>query len=235
MTARQPNGVPVWVYVEDIDTHEELAAPIILAGALGENYAVSMPHLPAFKLVESVGPMTGQFSDSTQTVRLFMRRSDWAEAQAINLFLQVKAQTPIYDETDGDETGQHLQPDTVAKTTYRVATMQGKFWYQIGDRQWILYDRHNVDLRETSRTDEQLAAELATPTWATTTVHKPAVIDFVPDQYTAVYSSPYGRIIGEIRDGAQVEVTEIVDDPSGVDWYQLTDIGWVTSLYVKLV
>ncbi|QBO36649.1 hypothetical protein EQG49_09285 [Periweissella cryptocerci] len=235
MTVSQPNGVPVWVYVEDIDTHEELTGPTILSGMLGENYQVQMPHLPAYKLIQNDGDLNGQFTNATQSVRLFMRRADWAETQVINSFVQVKEPTPLFDETDGEPTGEYLQPDTVAKTTFRVATTQGKFWYNVGERRWVEYDRHNVDLRETSRTDAQIAAELVSPSWETTQVQQNAVIDFVPDQYTAVYSSPYGRIIGEIRDGAQVQISEIIDDPSGVDWYQLTDIGWVTSLYVKLV
>jgi hypothetical protein len=58
-----------------------------------------------------------------------------------------------------------------------------------------------------------------------------AIVDFVPNQNTAIFSEPFGFVVGEIKDGTKVKITNRIDGP--VTWFLLDNIGWITHNYIK--
>ena len=71
-------------------------------------------------------------------------------------------------------------------------------------------------------------------TWAPKPFVARGTVDYVPGGDVAVYAQPYGREIGRVVHGSRIEISERVDDPSGILWYHVVQHGWISSIYLHL-
>lgn len=227
-------GNPIWVYYHDIDTNENLQVPKLLRGVVGESYQVDKKKFPNYRFIKADTDLSGTFDMRQHQIHLYYRKDNWAEVQKnISMYLHLDAPTPMYDLPGGMQVGAALPRDIIVKAFARVATKTGEFWYELGADQWVLYDHMRVvknpfDERPTAPTGgrgEQVSTISATP----------AVVDFVPGRSIDVYDNPFGRVVGSVKNGDKLTITGKQSDSTGVTWYKAARIGYISSLYVKLI
>lgn len=68
LTYERQAGQPVWMYAYDIDRRELIGRPTMYRGKLGTPYEVSAPTVAGFKLLRSVGDVTGEYTTTSKTV-----------------------------------------------------------------------------------------------------------------------------------------------------------------------
>ncbi len=230
-------GMPVWVYSKDIDTNWQVAPSRLIQGAVGDAYQVEPAQIEHYQFVRVDGPVTGIFNDEMRTVTFYYRQAEYAETEQLSSkYLQINSQTSTYTRVEGEPDGATLFPGTIVKVVQRVATKDGQFWYQLADSRWLPYSMKTMRLRDDDGIHRQRQADWNRPTtWQPKPFQHAAIVDYVPSQDIAVYRQPYGREIGRLVHGARVEISERVDDPSGVVWYHVEKHGFVPSVYLKLV
>ncbi|HEY4399574.1 MAG TPA: MucBP domain-containing protein [Lactobacillaceae bacterium] len=223
-------AAPVWVYFEDIATHEALAEPQRLDGALGADYSVAPVAVSDYTFVNGNGRLAGIFGQQVQNLHLYYRPNHWAQAQQVQLYLQALKDTPVYVAAQNDAgVVDVLAAGSFWEADLRVVTTGGQFWYRIGVDQWVLYAPNELALFDDAQ-DVQNAGFIASQQ---PQANQPnALIDFLPGQTTEVYAEPYGLPVGSVLDGDFVSVVETLVD-KGVVWYRLADLGWLNAVYVQ--
>ena len=229
-------GMPVWVYSKDADSKASIAPSRLVEGTVGEHFSLDPADVAGYRFVSSEGTLTGTFDEKTMhTVTFYYRRADIAETEKIHgKYLRMLASVQPVDEIESTTPlGQKLWADSYMKVVERVATRDGKFWYQLADSRWVAYDMQTMKLTDNDGRTTKPVSEWNRPTtWALKPFVARATIDYLPGGDVAVYAQPYGREIGRVVHGAVVDITERVDDPSGVVWYHVAQHGWLSGIYL---
>lgn len=234
MTDIQLQGMPVWVYSRNIDNQKVVAPSRLVEGALGSTYTVEPKPIEGYKFVRADGEIKGQLGETMHTVTLYYRPESYLEAQKLEgKYLHVVAPVNTYRDVDGEPDGFSLWANMVVKVVNRVATANGKFWYQMADSRWVPFSMHQMSLSNDDGQNSEQGWQLHTA-WEPTPMTAEATIDFVPERRLNVYDRPYGEIIGQIVDGAPVAIIEKVEDDADNVWYHMDQYGWVSSLYIKM-
>lgn len=232
MANNYDSGVPVWVYHIDIDTKENLALPQLLKGLIGQHYSVSKGDFQDYSFVKSDAETSGTFNEQPHTVRMYYRKKKWAEVEDVSMYLKLFAPTPVFDSVDGFQRGTTYPGGMVLRTFKRVATTGGKFWYEIGPDQWILY--HQMEIVDNPFDQPQSDADEG----ETEAIEKmdlvAAKIDYIPNAMIQVYDRPYGKIVNELEHNTEVQLSGKLTDDNGVTWYEVEDKGFVNGTYVKI-
>lgn len=225
-------GVPVWAYYIDIDTKANLTLPKLLRGLNGQHYEVEPQPIENFKFIKADADLNGIFDNESHTVRLFYRRKDWVEVQAVDMYLKLNADTTIYDTINGLSRHMTLPAGMTVKAFKRVATSNGKFWYEVGPDQWIEY--HQITITKNPyasdkplHTEDKLAIERLD--------HVAARIDYIPGKQIQTYDQPYGQVKDELKHDTSVSLIGKAINNDGVVWYQLDqDKVFVNGTYIKV-
>jgi hypothetical protein len=223
-------GVPVWAYYINIDTKANLILPVLLRGRNGQHYAVEQKEIENFKFIKAEGDLNGIFDEDSHVVRLYYRRKDWVEVQTVDMYLHLNADTTIYDTINGISRNITLPAGMTVKAFKRVATSNGKFWYEMGPDQWIEY--HQITI-----TKNPYAGEKAMPEEDMLAIepldHVMARIDYIPNKQIQTYDKPYGQVQDELADDTTVEIVGKAVNNDGVVWYQIQDKGFINGTYIK--
>ena len=234
----QLKGMPVWVYAKDVDTKKAVTHARLIEGTVGERFSVDPQTLPGYRFVSSEGTLTGIFDETTMnTVTFYYRREDIAETEQLEgKYLHMLADVQPVVAVDLDAPiGSKLWAGSYVKVAQRMATREGKFWYQLADSRWVPYNMQTMKLTDDDGQTKQPTAHWERQIdWTPESFDATGVIDFVPNEAVAVYAQPYGREIGRLLHGTVATVTERVVDPSGVVWYHVAGHGWVSSIYLTL-
>lgn len=227
-------GTPIWVYTKDVDTKATIEPPKVIQGEMGSIFSIDPTEIDGYTLDHTEGEIHGVFSDDLHTVTFFYRKNAWAETQQLfDKYLLVLKDSNIYDEIDGEIVGMMPEKSTW-KVTARVATKDGKFWYQLADSRWTMYARNNIRMVD-SPTAATMPAdnEALQKDWPVEKFHAMANVDYVANAAVSIYHRPYGHELAHVPNGQLVEVVEVMHDPSGVDWYHLAPSGWINGIYLK--
>ncbi|WP_137597333.1 MucBP domain-containing protein [Paucilactobacillus kaifaensis] len=231
MTESFRSGVPVWVYYIDIDTKANIQLPQLLRGLIGQHYTATQVKFHNFKFVEADSDYTGTFDDQPHTIRMYYRRKDWAEVQEVHdMFLKLSSPTMVYDMVNGLPRNTTYPAGTILHAFKRVATSNGKFWYEIGPDQWVEYRQMSISKNPYSdRMPKSEEQELV----VTPLNNMPGRIDYIPNKMIQVYDQPYGKIINELEHDTTISITGKATNSDGVVWYEINKRGFVNGTYVK--
>ncbi|ETY74702.1 MucBP domain-containing protein [Lactiplantibacillus fabifermentans] len=230
LTYERQAGQPVWVYAYDIDQRQLIGIPMMSRGKLGTPYQVTAPTVAGFKLLRSVGDLTGEYTTTSKTVLFFYRNQNWQQTDLSTGFVKIHAETAVYPYAGATTTNYltKLQAGTVFKTYMRVQLTNGETWYMVGDDQWI--PESHVQLTDG---DEVL---LKLPTGYTAQnkrqVRQTGIVSFVPNKRVHTYIAPYGRYLTTVTHGETVQLTERLADDNGVVWYHIQDKGYLPGRYL---
>ncbi len=224
------NESPVWVYYEDIATQETIQAPLRLDGAIGSAYQITLPEIANYTYVDASGDLTSIFGTLPQSIHLYFRPSHWREVHRVTMYIGIQAEILAYDApSDQAQPSANIASGSFWATPLRVIAASGQFWYQIGDHAWLRYDPTVMSLSDTAPTAENINYIQA----RTVANDQPnAVVNFLPNQATEVFSEPYGLPIGSVVDGDFVAIADEQQHDNGIVWYQLAHRGWINSLYI---
>ncbi|KRM09795.1 hypothetical protein FD16_GL001553 [Paucilactobacillus suebicus DSM 5007 = KCTC 3549] len=224
-------GVPVWAYYINIDTKANLMLPVLLRGRIGQHFAVEKKDIDSYKFIEADADLNGVFDENSHTVRLYYRRKDWVEVQEVSMFLKLNDDTTIFDTINGMSRNVTLPAGMTVKAFKRVATNNGKFWYEIGPEQWIEY--HKITITKNPYADakptiegNQIAIEPLN--------HVAARVDYIPNKKIQTYDKPYGKIKDELADDTSVDLIGKAVNNDGVVWYEIADKGFINGTYIKI-
>ena len=225
-------GNPIWVYYVDIDSGANLIVPQLLRGRIGEEYQVDQKKFPNYDYVKAEGELTGTFDMTQRNIKLFYRKKSWGEVQDIDMYLELKAPTVVYDTVEGMLVGQPLPQDITIKAFQRVATKDGQFWYEIGADQWIKYEKmHIVD--NPFEGEKKIPSRLENQLTVLRLNNVKATIDYIPGKAIDIYDAPYGNRVDKIDDGQEVTLTNKLSD-NQLTWYEIGDKRYVSGNYVKI-
>lgn len=227
-------GNPIWVYYVDIDSGANLVVPQLLRGQLGQAYQVEKKEFPHYRYVKTEGQTAGTFDMSQHSVRVFYRKENWGEVQAIEMFLRLDAPTVIYDTVNGMPVGQPLPEDITIKAFNRVATKDGEFWYEIGADQWIKYDQMHVVDDPFGGPSKKINSRLAQRLTVLPLHDIPATVDYIPGKSVDVYDSPYGEAVDKLADGQEIKLTGKLSDNNEITWYQIAPDRYISGNYVHV-
>lgn len=225
------SGTPVWVYHIDIDTSSNLAVPQLLRGLVGQHYSVVKGNFDHYNFVEADSDLTGTFDQQPHTVRLYYRRKAWAEVEDIDMYLQFNAPTQVYDYINGVKRQTVYPAGMVLRTFKRVATDDGKFWYEIGPDQWVLYHLMSIVSNPFDQPKPEVTGDIEAMEELT---NVKGSIDYVEGEMIQVYDKPYGKIVNELKHDTKVNLIGRMTDKNGVTWYEVEDKGFVNGSYIKI-
>lgn len=160
-------GMPVWVYSKDADSKASIAPSRLVEGTVGEHFSLDPADVAGYRFVSSEGTLTGTFDEKTMhTVTFYYRRADIAETEKIHgKYLRMLASVQPVDEIESTTPlGQKLWADSYMKVVERVATRDGKFWYQLADSRWVAYDMQTMKLTDNDGRTTKPVSEWNRPT-----------------------------------------------------------------------
>ncbi|POD85911.1 hypothetical protein S101258_01223 [Lactiplantibacillus plantarum subsp. plantarum] len=73
-----------------LTARELIGRPTMYRGKLGTPYEISAPTVAGFKLLRSVGDVTGEYTTTSKTVLFFYRNQNWQQTDLSTGFVQVK-------------------------------------------------------------------------------------------------------------------------------------------------
>ncbi|CAJ1227100.1 MucBP domain-containing protein [Lactiplantibacillus xiangfangensis] len=230
LTYERQAGQPVWVYAYDIDQRQLIGRPTMYRGQLGTPYQVKAPTVAGFKLLRSVGDLTGEYTTTSKTVLFFYRNQNWQQTDLSTGFVQIKTLTAVYPYPGATTTDYltKLQPGSTYKTYMRVRLTDHTTWYAIGDDQWIA--EQHVQLTTGVALLPQLPAGYRAQTKQR--VKQTGVVSFVPGKQVHTYLEPYGRYLTTVEHGETVTLIERLADDNGVVWYRLKGRGYLPGRYL---
>ena len=220
-------GHPVILYSVDYDTREMLASPVIQTGAVNQPFAFSKTELDGFHLIKANRPLTGHFTEASQTIVVMLRRNNWTAVQRISIFVRLKDSTQILDQPDGQPYRYEFPKNSVWRAFIRVNTQTGETWFNLGGPQWI----NGKNVTQTDRPENQQIGKREPAVFKD--INHAAVIDFVTGHSLHVYAEPNGRAIKLIADGTKIQITGEYTDSNQLKWYQLDDDSIIRAQYVK--
>lgn len=232
MTESFKTGVPVWVYYIDIDTKANIQLPQLLRGLIGQHYTAKQVQFDNFKFVNANADYTGTFDEEPHTIRMYYRRKDWAEVEEVHdMFLKLSAATEVYDMVNGLPRHTTYPAGMVLRAFKRVATSNGKFWYEVGPDQWVEYHQMSISKNPyegrlpKSDDEEELVVKPLD--------NMQGRIDYIPHKMIQVYDRPYGKIVNELEHDTTISLTGTATNSDGVVWYEVNHRGFVNGTYVK--
>lgn len=230
LTYERQAGQPVWAYAYDIDQRQLIGLPAMTRGPLGTPYQVTAPTVAGFKLLRSVGDLTGEYTTSSKTVLFFYRNQNWRQTDLSTGFVQIRQQTRVFPYPGATMTNYltTLQVGSVYKTYLRVQLNAGDTWYNIGDNQWI--PETQVQLTNGDQLLPRLP--LSYRTRDQRQVQQTGIVSFVPGKAVHTYIEPYGRYLTTVADGEKVTLTERLVDDNRVVWYRLQNLGYLPGRYL---
>jgi len=230
LTYEREYGQPIWVYAYDIDQRQLIGLPTMQRGRLGDPYQVTAPTVTGFKLLRSVGDLTGEYTTTSKTVLFFYRNANWRQTDLSTGFVQIKTATPVYPYPGATTTNYwlHLPVGAIYKTYMRVQLTDGTTWYTLGEDQWIA--ETNVQL--TNSNQLLPATPAAYRTRHKKQVRQTGVVSFVPGKQVHTYLEPYGRYLTTVTHGEKVVLTERLVDDNRVVWYRIQDRGYLPGRYL---
>lgn len=224
------NESPVWIYYEDIATQETIQAPTRLDGEVGAPYQIVVPDITNYTYVDASGELASIYGNLPQSLHLYFRPSHWREAHRVTMYIAVQADILAYETPDDQATASaNIVAGSFWATPLRVIAANGQFWYQIGDHAWLRYDASLMSLSDTAPNAENINY-IQERTVANDQPN--AIVNFLPNQATEVFSEPYGLPVGSVADGDFVAIAAEQQHDNGIVWYQLAHRGWINSLYI---
>ncbi|MBZ6013419.1 MucBP domain-containing protein [Leuconostoc gelidum subsp. gelidum] len=227
------NQSPIWIYYENIATHEQLLPPERLDGLSKTTYTIDTPTIPNYVYVDNSGELSGIFGNFPQSLHLNYRPQSWRDAHRVNMYIALHVETLAHtDPDDYANISTRLPPDSYWATPLRVISGNGQFWYQVGDHVWIRYDASLMSLSDTAPNVENinyiqdLNVENDQPN---------ALVNFLPNMSTEIFATPYGLPIGSVLDGDLVAISKEERHENGLLWYKLANSGWINSIYVHKI
>ncbi|MTV81991.1 MucBP domain-containing protein [Secundilactobacillus folii] len=221
-------GHPVIMYPTDYDTGEMLSAPIIQTGPLNEPFAFSQPDIDGFHMLKASRPLSGHFTEDSQSIIVMLRRNDWTSVQRINLFIRLLEDVTILDLPEGHSLHFEFPKNSVWRAFIRVNTAHGETWFNLGGPQWI-------DGKQVVATDRPAPKQLAPQTTVVfNPLSKTGVIDFVAGHSVHTYQQPNGPAVKMVADGTSITITGTFTDSNQIKWYRLGDQTAIRAQYVRL-
>lgn len=232
-------GTPIWVYAKDVNTKLSIAPHRIVEGAVGDAFAIEPLEFEDYRFVKAEGTPTGIFSMEDRVVTFYYRRNSYMETEVLeDRYLTFLSEVSTYTDLTQETLAPSIWKGTVVKVVERVATPDGKFWYQIADTRWVPFDFETMRLghKPQSTTAPDLTQRPTTQLELLDRIQvkQQATIDYVPTKDVTVYDTPYGHESGRAVHGLRVVTDEIAHDAAGVEWYHIVDLGWVSKIYLKL-
>ncbi|RRK09977.1 hypothetical protein D1831_09750 [Lactiplantibacillus garii] len=230
LTYERQAGQPIWVYAYDIDQRQLIGRPTMYRGQLKTPYKVTAPTVAGFKLLRSVGDLTGEYTTTSKTVLFFYRNANWQQTDLSTGFVQIKTLTAVYPYPGATTTNYltKLQPGSTYKTYMRVRLIDKTTWYAVGDDQWIA--ESHVQLTTGVALLPQLPAGYRTQ--SKHPVQQTGVVSFVPGKRVHTYLEPYGRYLTTVPHGERVTLIERLADDNGVVWYRVKGRGYLPGRYL---
>jgi len=230
LTYERQTGQPVWAYAYDIDQRQLIGLPTMTRGPLGTAYEVTAPTVAGFKLLRSVGDLTGEYTTTSKTVLFFYRNQSWRQTDLSTGFVQIRTVTRVFPYPGATTTNYptSLQPGSVYKTYMRVQLNDDTTWVTIGDNQWI--PESQVQLTNGNQLIPKLP--LGYRTRNKHQVQQTGRVSFVPGKKVHTYLEPYGRYLTTVTDGERVTLTERLVDDNRVVWYRLQNRGYLPGRYL---
>jgi len=230
LTYAREAGQPIWVYAYDIDQRQLIGLPVMHRGRLGDQYQLTAPTVAGFKLLRSVGDLTGEYTTTSKTVLFFYRNANWQQTDLSAGFVQIKSRTKVYPYPGATTTDRWvvLPVGAIYKTYMRVQLTTGETWYLLGSDQWI--GESHVQL-----TSSSLLLPATPPAYKTRhhkQVRQTGVVSFVPGKPVHTYLEPYGRYLTTVTHGETVNLTERLVDDNRVVWYRIQDRGYLPGRYL---
>ncbi|MDR3240686.1 MAG: MucBP domain-containing protein [Lactobacillaceae bacterium] len=229
-------GTPVWVYKKEAGTNKSLGMAEIIQGELGAPFKISAPVVEGYVVDNVSGALTGVFSDQTQRITVYYRQNNVAQIEKMSgKILHITGDTQTYAEPDLKT--KPLQMVLNAGTDWpivsRMATTKGLFWHQISDSRWVLYDRKTMTIEK--RAPKSTFGFKQEFDWTPESIYKTGtLIEEKEDWPVKVYSKPYGSEVNELTPGLTVILNQVLHDPSGKDWYEISGQGWVDGINLTL-
>ncbi|MEX0380361.1 MucBP domain-containing protein [Leuconostoc sp. MS02] len=224
---------PIWVYYENIATHEPLLTPTRLDGLPNATYTIDTPNISKYVYVDNSGDLSGIFGNFPQSLHLYYRPQNWRDAHRVNMYIALQVATVAHtDPNDSATVATTLPAESNWATPLRVISGNGQFWYQIGDHVWLRYDASLMSLSDTAPNVENinyiqdLGVENDQPN---------ALVNFLPGKSTEIFATPYGLPIGSVLDGDFVAVSKEERHDNGLIWYKLANSGWINSIYIHKI
>ncbi|VDG23510.1 MucBP domain-containing protein [Lactiplantibacillus mudanjiangensis] len=230
LTYEREAGQPIWVYAYDIDQRQLIGLPVMHRGRLGDPYQVTAPTVAGFKLLRSVGDLTGEYTTTSKTVLFFYRNANWRQTDLSTGYVQIKTATKVYPYPGATTTNYWLTlpVGAIYKTFMRVQLNDESTWYTIGEDQWIA-EKH-VQLTNSNQLLPPTPA--AYETRHKKQVHQTGIVSFVPGKQVHTYLEPYGRYLTTVTHGDTVNLTERLVDDNRVVWYRIQDRGYLPGRYL---
>ncbi|MFB9769725.1 MucBP domain-containing protein [Lactiplantibacillus modestisalitolerans] len=230
LTYERQAGQPIWVYAYDIDQRQLIGRPTMYRGPLGQAYKVVAPTVAGFKLLRSVGDLTGEYTTTAKTVLFFYRNQSWQKTDLSTGYVQISHVTPVYPYPGATTTNYltKLQPGSTYKTYMRVQLVDNTTWYAIGDDQWIA----EANLQLTTGIVGQLHLPAGYRVQNHRQVRQTGDVSFVPGKQVHTYIEPYGRYLTTVTHGETVNLIERLADDNGVVWYRVQDRGYLPGRYL---
>ncbi|BDZ30520.1 MucBP domain-containing protein [Lactiplantibacillus sp. WILCCON 0030] len=230
LTYERQAGQPVWAYAYDIDQRQLIGLPTMTRGPLGTAYQVMAPTVAGFKLLRSVGDLTGEYTTTSKTVLFFYRNQNWHQTDLSTGYVQIRQLTPVFPNPGATSTTYltTLQPGSVYKTYLRVQLNDGDTWYNIGDNQWI----PETQVQLTNGNQLLLKLPRGYRTRDAHQVQQTGIVSFVPGKQVHTYLEPYGRYLTTVTHGEKVILTERLVDDNRVVWYRIQNRGYLPGRYL---
>lgn len=227
-------GNPIWVYYTDIDSGANLSVPQLIRGRVGENYQVDKKEFPNYRFIKADGDLTGNFDMGQHNVKLYYRKKNWVNIQAVNTYLQINKPAKVYDNVEGMQIGAPIPEGLVMKAFEKVSTKDGNDWYEIGSDQWVKYENMKVVDDPFSPKRERIESRLADRLTVLPMHNVHGVVDYIPGKSIDVYDAPYGKKVTELPNGEDITIKGQLNDNGEITWYQIGDQQYITGNYVKV-
>lgn len=222
------NSAPIWIYYENIATHDTILPPKRIDGVPDEKYTISVPDIPDYTYSENSDDLSGAFSEFPQSHHLYYQPISWRTVHRVNMYIMLLTEVAAQSEPDDDANISTILPaKSYWETPLRVISGNGQFWYQVGTHDWLRYDASLMTLSDDAPSGENVNyiedIENSQPN---------ALVNFLPGLSTEVFESPYGLPVGSVLDGNFVSIIKEQHDDNGLIWYKLAASGWINSIYI---
>lgn len=224
------NSSPIWIYYDNIATLEPLIDSETKVGMIGDSYHINPPFIENFVYEDSSSELTIHFNEQPQNIFLYYRPENWQEVHRISMFIEILSNTIAYYSPDDNRITVNVPAQSFWETPLRVISQDGQFWYQIDTHAWLRYDPVIMTiLNQEPKTHviNYFKKQFIEPTQPN------AVVDFIKNGSTDVFSEPYGLPISSLMDGDLVTIIGEQNNQNGLTWFKLANNGWINSLYIK--
>lgn len=221
----------VWLLAKDIDQQNLLAKPEFVHGKLNAPYSLVAPSFANYRLLQARGPVTGYFLERQQFVTYLYRQKLWQDVDESLRLLKVTDFIKCISEPHGQELKMTLAKNTLWQVYKSVRTTDGILWYCLGGNTWVKNSQHTQLMERKQYLNEVKQTQQVAKSYAVS-LNVSAKIDFIPGKKVTLYDLPCGKKTAQLDDGQTVQLSAH-KNINGMQWYHVTDVGWLLAEYLK--